>query len=71
MHLAKALTDSVSLFHDDFEWIQTIDYENVPFQFRKCHEHGHIFRDSPLNTPPKPTPTSKSTDAEGFTKVPG
>jgi len=21
MHLAKALTDSVSLFHDDFEWV--------------------------------------------------
>ena len=70
MPLAKALNDSVSLFHDEFEWIRSIDYEHVPFRCRKCHEHGHIFSDFPLNTPPKTTPTSKSKDAKGFTKVP-
>lgn len=32
MLLNKALPDSVSLFHDDFEWIQTIDYEHLPFR---------------------------------------
>jgi len=50
MHLTKALADSVSLFHDDFEWIQPLDYEHIPFRCRKCHEHGHLFRDCPLNT---------------------
>lgn len=49
MHLTKELSGSVSLFHDDFEWIQTIDYEHIPFRCRKCHEHGHLFRDCPLN----------------------
>jgi len=49
MHLTKALADSVSLFHDDFEWIQPLDYEHIPFRCRKCHEHGHLFRDCPLN----------------------
>lgn len=49
MHLVKALPYLVSLFHDDFEWVQSIDCEHVPFHCRKCHEHEHIFRDCPLN----------------------
>eukprot|EP00253_Pinus_taeda_P019980 PITA_19980 len=71
MHLAKALTDSVSLFHDDFEWVQTIDYEHVPFRYRKCHEHGHLFRDCPLNLRSKAPIPETSKDDEGFTKVTG
>jgi len=37
MHLTKALADSVSLFHDDFEWIQPLNYEHIPFCCWKCH----------------------------------
>ena len=71
MHLAKALPDSVSFFHDDFEWMQPIDYEYVQFHCRKCHAHGHLFRDYPLNPPSnKRTATSANSDEEGFTKVP-
>lgn len=69
MHLAKELTDSVSLFHDDYEWIQPIDYEHIPFPCRKCHEHGHLFRDCPLNLQPKAPATEESKNAEGFTRV--
>lgn len=69
MHLAKELTDAVSLFHDDFEWIQTTDYGHVPFRCRKCHEHGHLFRDCPLNLQSKVPATKASKDAEGFTRV--
>eukprot|EP00253_Pinus_taeda_P003441 PITA_03441 len=36
MHLNNALPDAVSLFHDDFEWIQSIDHEHVPF----CYADG-------------------------------
>jgi len=43
MRLDKALLNSVSLFHDDYEWIQPLDYEHVPFRCRKCHAHGHLF----------------------------
>lgn len=50
MHLTKSLVDSVSLFHDDFEWIQRLDYKHIPFRCRKFHEHGHLFRDCPLNS---------------------
>lgn len=70
MHLAKALTNSVSLFHDDYEWVQTIDYEHIPFRCRKCHEHGHLFRDYPLNLQSKTPVMEASKDAKGFTKVP-
>lgn len=69
MRLGKALTDSVILPHDDFEWIQPIDYEHVPFRCRKCHAHSHLFRDCPLNAAPKPTEHSEKSDSEGFTKV--
>ena len=69
MHLNKALLDLVSLFHDDFEWIQTTDYEHVPFRCRKCHAHGHLFQDCPLNAKPSSNTSSGKTDHDGFTKV--
>ena len=53
MCLDMALLDSVSLFHDDYEWIQPLDYEHVPFHCRKCHALGHLFRDFPLNAKPQ------------------
>ena len=68
MHLSKALPDSVSLWHEDFEWIQSIDYEHVPFHCRKCHMHGHLFRDCPQNRPPTPSRPPNTSDPYGFTK---
>ena len=70
MHMENALSDSVSLYHDDFEWIQTIDYEHVPFRSRKFHAHGHLFQDCPLNQLSKNIATMEHTNVEGFTKVP-
>jgi len=69
MHLSKALPDAVSLYHDDFEWIQSIDYEHVPFRCRKCHALGYLFRDFPLNMKPPTSTSSKNPDSDGFTKV--
>jgi hypothetical protein len=37
------------------------------FDCRKCHEHGHLFRDFPLNAPIKPVVEEKQKD--GFTQV--
>lgn len=70
MHLTKTLADMVSLFHDDYEWKQTLDYEHIPFRCRKCHEHGHLFRDCPLNVQPKFPSGEGNLDPEGFTKIP-
>jgi len=69
VRLDKALSDSVSLYHDDLEWIQPLDFEHVPFRCRKCHSHGHLFRDCPLNAKPQTSDTLDKLAHDGFTKV--
>jgi hypothetical protein len=49
LNIAKPLPGSIVLEYQDEDWIQTIDYEHIPFRCRKCHEHGHLFRECPLN----------------------
>jgi len=70
MHLNKALLDAVSLYHDDYEWLQIIDYEHVPFRCRKCHALGHLFLDRPSNIKSTNTPSMEKSNSDGFTKVP-
>jgi hypothetical protein len=67
MNIFKALPDTVTLEYQDEEWAQTINYEHIPFICRKCHEHGHIFRDFSLNSSPKREAEEKP--KEGFTQV--
>lgn len=69
LKFSLALPDAVSLYHDDFEWIQSIDYENVPFRCRKCHALGHIFRECPSNLKPSTSASSEKPNFDGFTKV--
>jgi hypothetical protein len=52
MNISKALPRTITLEYQDEEWAQTIDYEHIPFRIQKFHEHGHLFIDYPLNTPP-------------------
>lgn len=70
MHLDNSLPDSVSLFHDDFEWIQSLDYEHVPFRCRKFHAHGHLFRDCLQNSKSIAPEVSDQQAQDGFNKVP-
>ena len=69
MNIANTLPDSVCLLHDDFEWVQTINYEHVPFHCHKFHEHGHLFRDFPLNHSQKPNLGLENTESYGFTNI--
>ena len=70
MHLSNALPDVVSLYHDDYEWLQIIYYKHVRFCYRKCHALGHLFRDCPSNMKSTTTPSMDKFDPNGFTKVP-
>ena len=70
MQLDRALLDAVSLLHDDYEWIQLLDYEHVPFHCRRCHAHGHLFRDYPLTAQTRSQDNGDKEEADGFTKVP-
>jgi len=51
--------------------MQTIDYEHILFRCRKCHEHGHLFRDCPLNAANKEGSSDAGKDKDGFAQVPG
>lgn len=48
-----------------------MDYEHVPFICCKCHEHGHLCIDRPLNKLERNKKTATRKDPEGFTKVGG
>ena len=49
--------------------MQNLDYEQIPFRCRRCHEYGHLFREFPLNEPKhKPGKEGDRADS-GFTKV--
>lgn len=49
MDLLGALPDEVIMEVLDEEWVQVVDYENIPFRCHRCHEHGNLLRDFPLS----------------------
>ena len=70
LDISKELLKNIKLRWRDEECPQTIDYEHISFHFRKCHEHGHLFREFPLNSIVLTTPSKHGEkDAEGFEKV--
>jgi len=48
-----------------------MDYEHIPFRCHKCHEHGHLYKDCPLNKLESNMKATTGKDPEGFTKVGG
>jgi len=71
MDLSGALLDEVILEVYDEEMVQIVDYEHILFRCHKCHEHGHLSKDCPLNRREETLNTSKGKDQTGFTKVGG
>ena len=53
MNVSKPIMESICLSDEYSEWVQTLDYEHIPFHYHNCHENGHLFRDFPLNRQPK------------------
>jgi hypothetical protein len=71
LNITKALPGSIILEYQDEDWVQTIDYEHIPFRCRRCHEHGHLFRECPLNNAPKEGNPDSNKDKDGFTQPTG
>jgi len=71
MDLSGGLLDEVILEVYEDEWVQIVDYGHIRFRCRKIHEHGHLFRDCPLNKREEHISTSNGKDHTGFTKVGG
>jgi hypothetical protein len=68
MDVSGALPEAISLEFRDEEWIQSIDYEQIPFRCRRCHEHGHLIRECPLNKKQETKNTKAQQDEDGFVK---
>ena len=70
MDLSRELPKAISLNWEDEEWIKPIDYEQLPFRCRLCHEYGHLGwncpRDSLKHDMATPTPPKARFD-DGFT----
>jgi hypothetical protein len=71
LNITKALPGSITLEYQDEDWLQTIDYEHIPFRCRRCHEHGHLFRECPLINTPKESNPDSNKDKDGFTQPTG
>lgn len=69
MDLSGALLDEVILEVFDEDWVQTVDYEHIPFRCHKCHEHGHLFRDFPLSKIENRSKQNAIKDTKSFQKV--
>jgi len=69
MDLSRALPDEVILEVFDEEWVQTVDYEHIPFRYCRCHEHGHLFRDCPLSKVVNKSKANTMNETNSFQKV--
>ena len=72
MDLSRELPKAISLNWEDEEWIQPIDYEQLPFKCRLCHEYGHLGwnypKDSLKHDTAAPALPKDGVD-DGFTQV--
>jgi len=69
MDLFGALPDEIILEVFYEEWVQTVDYEHISFRCRRCHEHGHLFRDYPLDKAENKGKANTMKDNDSFHKV--
>ena len=51
--LEKGLSKSIILSIDGWNHLQTVDYEQIPFKCKYCHEYGHFAKSCPKK-PEKP-----------------
>ena len=66
MDLSGALLDKVILEVFYEEWVQTVNYEHIPFRCHKCYEHGHLIRDYPLSKAKNKSKLNIMKDTESF-----
>ena len=59
--LEKGLPESIMLSLDGWSHLQTVDYEQIPFKCKYCHEYGHFAKFCPKK-PEKPSPENPSSE---------
>jgi hypothetical protein len=68
MDVSGALPEEVCLEFRDEEWIQSINYEQIPFKCRRFHEHGHLLRECSLIKKIEQEKTKQNQDEKGFVR---
>jgi len=48
INVREGLGEEVDLVFGPFHHTQKLDYENIPFRCRRCHEYGHLVEDCKL-----------------------
>ena len=48
INIRNGLPGAMRINWKEYSHLQTLDYENVPFCYRRCHEYGHLAIDCPL-----------------------
>jgi hypothetical protein len=66
MNIAREFLDSITILYQDTKWTQSLDYDHIPFQCRKFHEHGNLFRDYIKNAENSPGKAGEEEYKEGF-----
>jgi hypothetical protein len=66
MDVSGALPEAIRLEFRDEQWIQSIDYEKIPFKYKIYHEHGHLIREFPLNKKQEDKNTKIQQGEDGF-----
>jgi hypothetical protein len=51
VYLEKGLPESIQLTLDNWSYIQQVDYKQLPFKCKACHEYGHFTKNFPQNKP--------------------
>ena len=69
MDLTKELQEAIRMSWEDEDWLQTLDYKQIPFRCQRCHEHGHLIRDCTMNIPKPTTRKEMENQDQGFTRV--
>jgi hypothetical protein len=71
LNISKLLPGSIALEYHDEDSLQTIYYEHISFRCRKYHEHGHLFRECPLNTTSRDENPEANKNKDGFISAAG
>ena len=69
MDLTKELPKAIRMSWEDEDYLQTLDYKQIPFRCRRCHQYGHMFRDFPTNIPKTTTRKEEEKQDQGFNRV--
>jgi len=68
MDVSGALPEAINLEFRDEEWIQSIEYEQIPFRCRRFHEHMHLLRECPLNKKSERENSKQHQDEDSFVR---